>query len=645
MGTQNPRYFHMALCLVLLGCLAATGSALSPTTGIIIAQAGQTRKSTDPPVPPHGKLGQDLFLAIDHRDLPAVQDLLKRGADPNSTNGLGFVPIYIAAASHQTDVMQALIDAGADPNHASTYGTPLSFACVTANLEGANLLFSKGVKADFVRTDGITPLIDASNAGFPPLVAELLKHKVDVNVQDDGGDSALFWAARQGNTPVVDMLTGAGGKVDVADVDGLTPLMAASMNGHADIAGMLLKKGAKPNAKDEKGRTALVLTATYGDHPDVIRALLAGGANPKAKDAKGRTAATLAAMRGYSQTVALLGGSSKIITVAYHPRDPRQAINLSLKTLEASNHGFNEGAACVSCHQQGLGRMTTGEARLRGFQVDAKVEAEQKERINGMVDALRPLHEKALTDAEAMKQVPLMEMNEVTTMDTWLLAGMADQHQPANEGTAAMAMVLATQQKPTGEWTFSLPRVPMQSSVFTFTALSIRALDVYGPRAHSAEIADRIAKAKAWLLQAKPQNSEDRASRLLGLKWANADAKDKEQAAAEILADQRGDGGWAQLPNLQSDAYATGQALFALHVGGGLPVQDAAYQRGAQFLLRTQDDDGTWFVNKRALPANNYFDAGFPHGESQYASYNGTCWATLALLQTVGPKSGPVARR
>jgi hypothetical protein len=43
-------------------------------------------------------------------------------------------------------------------------------------------------------------------------------------------------------------------------------------------------------------------------------------------------------------------------------------------------------------------------------------------------------------------------------------------------------------------------------------------------------------------------------------------------------------------------------------------------------------------VNKRAFPANNYFDAGFPHGESQYASFNGTCWATMALLETTAKK-------
>ncbi len=69
-----------------------------------------------------------------------------------------------------------------------------------------------------------------------------------------------------------------------------------------------------------------------------------------------------------------------------------------------------------------------------------------------------------------------------------------------------------------------------------------------------------------------------------------------------------------------------------------MPVTDAAYRRGVSYLLRTQDEDGTGFVTKRAIPANNYFDAGFPHGESQYASFNGTCWATMALMETVQPK-------
>jgi Ankyrin repeats (3 copies) len=56
---------------------------------------------------------------------------------------------------------------------------------------------------------------------------------------------------------------------------------------------------------------------------------------------------------------------------------------------------------------------------------------------------------------------------------------------------------------------------------------------------------------------------------------------------------------------------------------------------GMAFLLRTQEEDGSWFVPKRVEPRNLYFDAAFPHGEAQHASFNATCWAVMALLQTI----------
>jgi squalene cyclase len=139
-------------------------------------------------------------------------------------------------------------------------------------------------------------------------------------------------------------------------------------------------------------------------------------------------------------------------------------------------------------------------------------------------------------------------------------------------------------------------------------------------------------RARKWLLTAPAANTEDRAFRLLGLQWAGATAEERRKAIEELLRSQRPDGGWAQLPGLHSDAYATGTALFALAQGGELPVSHAAYQKGVRYLLRTQEDDGTWYVYKRAIPANNYFDAGLPYGQSQFISHTAGCWATVALI-------------
>src|SRR5262249_57505131 len=52
------------------------------------------------------------------------------------------------------------------------------------------------------------------------------------------------------------------------------------------------------------------------------------------------------------------------------------------------------------------------------------------------------------------------------------------------------------------------------------------------------------------------------------LAWAKAPAEDIRRSAEALLRDQRQDGGWAQLATLETDAYATGQALVALQPAG-----------------------------------------------------------------------------
>ena len=633
------RKIRFAFGAIMVGSLAVAAAAPWSSAHFRSGQEKSARKSTDPPVPSRGKLGQDLFLAIDHRDLSAVQSLIKQGADPDSRNGLEFTPLYIAAASFQPAAMQALLQAGAKPDADSSYGTALTFAAASGNVDGANLLLSLGVNVNATKNDGTTVLMMAANAGSPEIVGELLKRKADVNAKDDGGSTALSLAARGGYETVGHMLLDAGAVVDGADSEGQTPLMAAAVTGHSDCVLMLLQKGANPNTRDAKGRTALILSAAYGDYPEVVHALLSGGADAKTTDTQGCSAAALAEVRGHSKSLVLLGKPTPAsLAAAGRAHSPREAVHLSLKLVQSSMLQFHKMTACVSCHQEGLGRIATGEARDRGFSLDQAVEQPQVKRLDQTLAAMQPLHTQALKDPEAMKHVPLIEINELATTDTWLLAGMAAHNQPPTEGTAAMTMVLARQQAPDGHWSFSVPRVPMQSSNVTFTALAVRSLSAYGPKSHAAEIAAQIHRAKVWLLHTPAKTSEDRASRLLGLKWAGATVSERRKASEAVRADQHPDGGWSQLPNLQSDAYASGQALYALHVGGGLPVTDPVYARGVKYLLRTQDADGSWFVNKRATPANNYFDAGFPNGESQYASFNGTCWAMMALLETITGK-------
>jgi squalene cyclase len=118
---------------------------------------------------------------------------------------------------------------------------------------------------------------------------------------------------------------------------------------------------------------------------------------------------------------------------------------------------------------------------------------------------------------------------------------------------------------------------------------------------------------------------------LLGLTWAGTSKPAVQRVAAQVLAAQRPDGGWAQLRTLDSDAYATGQALFALKQAGALSGASPLYQRGVRFLLATQFEDGSWHVKTRAFPFQPRVDTKFPHGRDQWISATATSWAAMAL--------------
>jgi squalene cyclase len=219
-----------------------------------------------------------------------------------------------------------------------------------------------------------------------------------------------------------------------------------------------------------------------------------------------------------------------------------------------------------------------------------------------------------------------------------ILLGLAAEKYAPDAATDAFARYLKSQQTPEGGWRVFSHRPPIESSEIQVTAFTMRSLQIYGPIARRAEYDMAVKRAAAWLRGAKPSTTQDRAFQLLGLKWAGVNAKDEiiKKATRELLAQQRSDGGWAQLSTLSSDAYATGQALVALSEAGGVPSTDAAYKRGIEFLLKTQFEDGSWYVRSRAIPIQPFFEAGFPYGHDQWISAAATNWAATALALCAG---------
>jgi hypothetical protein len=171
----------------------------------------------------------------------------------------------------------------------------------------------------------------------------------------------------------------------------------------------------------------------------------------------------------------------------------------------------------------------------------------------------------------------------------------------------------------------------MNSGDLQTTAMAIYSLRTFTPAADREQTEAALARAAAWLVQTQPVTTQERAFHLLGLSWANAAPAAIQRAARGLAAAQREDGGWNQLAGMGSDAYATGQALYALNAAGKMPASDAAYKKGVRYLLRAQAPDGTWHVKTRSIWTQPYFDTGFPYGQEQFISAAGTAWASMAL--------------
>jgi hypothetical protein len=307
----------------------------------------------------------------------------------------------------------------------------------------------------------------------------------------------------------------------------------------------------------------------------------------------------------------------------------QRAVTLLQRSSDAFlENGFVKRASCVSCHQQTLPALTFALAQERGLRVDADSLARQlsfqQTGWSGTRDQAYELH--------APQPAPAAVLG-------YGLHGLhALRYQP-DDLTAAMSYYLAETQLPDGSWPDYDFRPPMEAGPIVGTALTLKALQYYPPPVESQPLKARMEKARRYLDRARPINFSQQVFRYHGLGWAGATPEELQRDTAELLALQRADGGWAPLPTLESDSWATGHALVALHQAGGVAVSHPAFQRGLAFLLRTQFEDGSWWVKSRTWPFQPHFDSEFPHGKDQWISAGGTAWAAMALLLALEPAS------
>jgi ankyrin repeat protein len=566
-----------------------------------------------------------LMTAVLARDRATVRRLLDAGADPSARNGAGATALLWAA--DDLEMTRLLLEYGADVTARSDDGRTAILAA-TGRVGAApivRLLLDYGASP----TDGsaeTNPLFASARIGDADMIQLLLDRGVDVN---KSGYGAIVWALKIGCRRCAELLAP---RMSRANLDNAL-LFAAPPSGDARDMGFLIDRGASVNAKDTNGRTALLLAAASDVVPlSVVSTLIQRGADVNAADANGQTALTLAAQRGNLQVVDLLlkhGANPQPAAIAPavthgSPSSPRAAVERALPALQRSDVAFLGKAGCVSCHNNTLTAMAVARARARDVRVDEQAAQGQKEAIARFVASWRD---------RLLQGIGIPGEHDTVS---YILLGLSAEGYDADEATDAMVRFLKRKQSAAGHWPIDGHRPPIESSDIQVTAASMRSMQLYAPASERVAYDDAVRRAAAWLANANPLSTEDRAFQLLGFGWAKAPKGAIRKAARALIAEQRSDGGWSQLPGLTSDAYATGQALTALVESGAITAGDAAYRRGSTYLLDTQLADGSWFVRSRAIPIQPFFESGFPHGHDQFISAAATNWATMALTIAIG---------
>ena len=152
----------------------------------------------------------------------------------------------------------------------------------------------------------------------------------------------------------------------------------------------------------------------------------------------------------------------------------------------------------------------------------------------------------------------------------YTLWGLSALGYPASDSIEASIWYLAATQQADGRWSTSEGRPPMGNSDFIATLLAMQSLQMYPIHGREEEFRRRVEHAAKWFANSTPLTHQDRVCQLLGLGWAGYEAEALPHLVETLVQDQNDDGGWSQLPHLNSDAWATGQTLVALHVAGGM---------------------------------------------------------------------------
>ena len=305
------------------------------------------------------------------------------------------------------------------------------------------------------------------------------------------------------------------------------------------------------------------------------------------------------------------------------------SVSKSFLILQKSAYTFTERNKfkCASCHHNTLTSMVASLARQKGVaEVDSLTTHRVASLENNLVNAMNPNY--------------FNEFIAANFVGPYTMLGLYAEKYPANIYTDIAVDYMMSQAKPDGSFITEVFRVPLEDGEIHLAAFSIRAIQLYAAPVKKKKVDELVARTKKFIESSNTTHQQEVVFQLLGMQWCGSDMTLKKQVAEKLKSMQNPDGGWSQLPTLASDAYATGQALYALYESGVMKADDPVYQKGMSYLIKTQDPSGAWIVATRSWPIQPFFSSDFPpYDENQYISATATNWASLAMLEALPDKA------
>jgi len=337
-------------------------------------------------------------------------------------------------------------------------------------------------------------------------------------------------------------------------------------------------------------------------------------------------------MRPLTATAVLFALAARLPAADAVPADVQKAAERSLAFLAKDGLAWKENRKCASCHHVPMTLWSLNEARRSGYAVDEKALADLTAFSVAPDDRAKVFVQRPPQAKNFMSQGALL-------MALGLQAGEI-KDKATRERLDKAVSALMTDQTADGSWRLGEGRPPIVAGPGVLTTLTLLALPAQNGE-KSKETKAAREKALKWLANTKPEDDlQALALRVVLRQRLGKSGKELQPLAKQIASRQNADGGWSQAKEMASDAYATGQALYALTVAG-TAASDAAIKKGQAFLVKTQRPDGSWPMTSRPMKPGD-------KGSKNLSpiTHAGTAWGTIGLVRSApkAPRKDAVAK-